>query len=320
MHNFFRKPVKLPDSRYNELLPRILGPWYKNSLRFKLEKHENPFKKAAKSDKIIKIMKDIYQALAQLHKDHQAASLCTVVKSEGSTPRHAGSKMLVYSDGTFIGTVGGGELESRVIKAAIAAMKSGRAEMLSYTMADPSRGDPGVCGGQVEVFVEPILPTATLVVIGAGHVGKAVVHLAKWLGFHVAVCDDRVEFCNAEATPGADEYHPVSMAKLAETLTITNQTYLVVTSRGSTVDVEGLPALLNSPAAYIGVIGSKRRWATTVKALKDKGLAEELIGKVHSPMGLELQAETPQEIAVSIMAEVLMLRNNGSGEQMDLKP
>jgi xanthine dehydrogenase accessory factor len=261
-------------------------------------------------------MNDIYQVLAQTEKDHLPVSLCTVVKSEGSTPRHTGSKMLVYPDGRFIGTVGGGELESRVIKAAIEAMKSGRAEMLSYTMADPSRGDPGVCGGQVEVFVEPILPSNTLVVIGAGHVGKAVVHLAKWLGFHVVVCDDRAEFCNPESTPGADEYLAVTMAKLVETLNITDQTYLVVTSRGSTVDAEGLPALLNSAAAYIGVIGSKRRWATTVKALKEKGVAEELIGKVHSPMGLELQAETPEEIAVSIMAEVLMIRNQGNGEKM----
>ncbi len=263
-------------------------------------------------------MKSIYHALYELEKNNESAALCTVMKSEGSTPRHVSSKMLVYPDGKFIGTVGGGELESRVIKAAIESIKIGKAETLSYTMADPSRGDPGVCGGQVEVFVEPILPSATLVVIGAGHVGKAVVHLAKWLGFRVAVCDDRAEFCNPEATPGADEYHPVSMAKLAETLNITDQTYLVVTSRGSAVDAEGLPALLNSQAAYIGVIGSKRRWATTVKALKDKGIAEELIGKVHSPMGLELQAETPQEIAVSIMAEVLMLRNHGTGEPMDL--
>lgn len=264
-------------------------------------------------------MNSIYQALLELQKNKQSASLCTVTKSEGSTPRHLGSKMLVYPDGTFIGTIGGGEMESRVIKAALEALNTGKAETLSYTMADPSRGDPGVCGGQVEVFVEPILPTATLVVIGAGHVGKAVTHLAKWLGFYVVVCDDRAEFCNAEVTPGADEYHPVSMAELPKKLNVTNQTYLVVTSRGSAVDAAGLPALLASQAAYIGVIGSKRRWATTVKALKDQGVAEALIQKVHSPMGLELQAETPEEIAVSILAEVLMVRNQASGKQMVLK-
>jgi xanthine dehydrogenase accessory factor len=258
----------------------------------------------------------IYKTLSELQKNNQAASLCTVIRSEGSTPRHVGSKMLVHPDGKFIGTIGGGELENRVIKAAIESIKSGKAETLSYTMADPSRGDPGVCGGQVEVFVEPILPTPLLVVIGAGHVGKAVVHLAKWLGFRVAVCDDRAEFCNPQSTPGADEYYPIEMGLLAEKLNVTDQTYLVVTSRGSAVDAVGLPKLLESQAAYIGVIGSKRRWATTVKALKEKGVSEVSIDKVHSPMGLELQAETPEEIAVSILAEILMIRNKGTGEVM----
>ena len=164
--------------------------------------------------------------------------------------------------------------------------------------------------------MEPILPAPTLVVIGAGHVGKAVVHLAKWLGFRVVASDDRTEFCTPESTPGADEYLPVEMGKLAESLKITNRTYLVVTSRGSNVDALGLPSLLASQAAYIGVIGSKRRWATTVKALKEKGVTDELIAKVHSPIGLELQAETPEEIAVSIMAEVLMVRDKGTGAQM----
>lgn len=258
----------------------------------------------------------IYKALAEIEKNYGSAALCTVTKSEGSTPRHVGSKMLVYPDGKFIGTVGGGDLEHRVLDEAWMAISDGQPRLLHYNMADPSRGDPGVCGGQVEVFVEPILPPPLLVVIGAGHVGKAVVHLAKWLGFRVAVNDDRAEFCNPEATPGADAYFPVEMEKLQDHLPVTKQTYLVVTSRGSSVDALGLPSLLESQAAYIGVIGSKRRWATTVKALKEKGVADELIAKVHSPMGLELQAETPEEIAVSIMAEILMLRDKGSGKQM----
>jgi len=258
----------------------------------------------------------IHQALAALEKNNEAATLCTVVKSEGSTPRHVGSKMLVYADGKFIGTVGGGELESRVIKAALETLNNGKAQTLSYTMADPARGDPGVCGGTVEVFVEPILPPATIIVIGGGHVGKAVVHLAKWLGFRVAISDDRAEFCNPESVPGAEAYYPVPMAELPGQLKVTHQTYLVITSRGSAVDAAGMPNLLDSAAGYIGVIGSKRRWLTTVKALKEKGVAEEKIAKVHSPMGLELNAETPEEIAVSILAEILMLRDKGTGKMM----
>ncbi len=259
---------------------------------------------------------DIYQALSEIERNNESAALCTVVKSVGSTPRHVGSKMLVYPDGKFIGTVGGGDMEHRVLDEAWIAMSDGESRLLTYTLADPSRGDPGVCGGTVEVFVEPILPPVTIVVIGAGHVGKAVVHLAKWLGFRVAVSDDRAEFCTPEATPGADAYYPVPMGELPQHLNINKRTYIVITSRGANVDSQGLPGLLEAEAAYVGVIGSRRRWLTTVKALKAQGVPEERIARVHSPMGLELNAETPEEIAVSIMAEVLMIRDKGTGMPM----
>ncbi|HET6595718.1 MAG TPA: XdhC family protein [Anaerolineales bacterium] len=262
---------------------------------------------------------DIYKALSEIEQNNESAALCTVVKSIGSTPRHVGSKMLVYPDGKFIGTVGGGDLEHRVLDEAWIAMTDGESRLLTYRMSDPSRGDPGVCGGTVEVFVEPILPPAMIVVIGAGHVGKAVVHLAKWLGFRVAVSDDRPEFCNPETTPGADAYYPVPMSELPQHLKINKRTYLVITSRGANVDVLGLPGLLESTPAYVGVIGSKRRWLTTAKGLKQQGVSEEKIARVHSPMGLELNAETPEEIAVSIMAEILMLRDKGTGKSMKMK-
>jgi xanthine dehydrogenase accessory factor len=261
-------------------------------------------------------MSSIYQSLAELEKNNGSAALCTVTRSEGSTPRHVGSKMLVYPDGRFIGTVGGGDLEHRVIDEAWMALGDSLPRLLHYNMSDPARGDVGVCGGQVEVFVEPILPAPLLIVIGAGHVGRAVVHLAKWMGFRVAVSDDRSEFCKPESTPGADEYYPVAMDELPKLVTIDRRTVLILTTRGSSVDAIGLPILLDSPSAYIGVIGSKRRWMTTVKALKENGVSKEKIAKVHSPMGLELQAETPEEIAVSIMAEVMMVKSKGTGKPM----
>jgi xanthine dehydrogenase accessory factor len=261
-------------------------------------------------------MSSIYQSLAEIEKNNGSAALCTVVTSQGSTPRHVGSKMLVYPDGKFIGTVGGGDLEHRVLDEAWIAMGDGKARTIKYSMVDPDRGDVGVCGGTVEVFVEPILPAPMVVVVGVGHVGKAVIHLAKWLGFRVAVSDDRPDFCTPESAPEADAYYPVAMEKLTEALTVTRQTYVVVTSRGSSVDVLGLPRLLASPASYVGVIGSKRRWSMTVKGMKENGVSDELIAKVHSPIGLELQAETPEEIAVSIMAEILMLTAGGTGKAM----
>lgn len=261
-------------------------------------------------------MKSIYRALVKLEEKNGSAALCTVVRSQGSTPRHSTSKMLVYKDGSILGTVGGGELENRVFEAAMKAMIDGKPQLLEYNMADPKRGDPGVCGGTLEVFVEPILPAPTLVVIGGGHLGKALAHLAKWLNFRVAVSDDRPEFCTPEANPDADVFYECKMEELPEKLKLNNQTYLVLTTRGVVIDVPGLPPLLKSEAAYIGVIGSKRRWKMTVDKLKEIGITDEQIARVHSPIGLELQVETPEEIAVSIMAEILMLRGGGTGESM----
>jgi len=227
--------------------------------------------------------------------------------------------MLVYPDGRIVGTVGGGELENRVIKEALLAIQDGQPRFLEYNMAEPTRGDAGVCGGQVEVYVEPILPKPTLVVIGAGHVGKAVAHLAHWLGFYVVVSDDRVELCTPEIIPEADEYLPIPMQDLPGRLNISPWLYLVLTTRGSNVDVEGLPALLEVPAVYIGLIGSQRRWQITRKQLIEKGIAIEKLERVRSPIGLELNAETPEEIAVSILAEIIMLRQGGHGGVMSKK-
>jgi xanthine dehydrogenase accessory factor len=226
--------------------------------------------------------------------------------------------MLVFPDGKIEGSVGGGEVEKRVIDEALAALQQGKPVYLAYDMADPAQGDPGICGGIVEVYVEPIMPKPALVVVGGGHVGRAIVHLAHWLGFWVAVCDDRPEFCNALAIPEADAYYPLTMQELPDVLKITPWTYIVLTTRGVDVDVPGLPGLLDTPAAYLGVIGSRRRWLMTRKQLLEHGVSEEKLDLVHSPIGLELNAETPEEIAISIMAEIIMLRNGGDGSQMKL--
>ncbi|MCS6992554.1 MAG: XdhC family protein [Anaerolineales bacterium] len=259
---------------------------------------------------------NLYRLISEALERGESTALCTITEAHGSTPRHTGSKMLVFEDGRFIGTIGGGELERRVLDEARKVIQAGKPVKLHYAMSDPARGDPGVCGGQVEVFVEPILPKETIVVIGGGHVGKAVAHLAKWLGFWVVVSDDRAEFCTPEMNPDADVFLHVPMAELPRHLNINRNTYLLLTTRGSAVDVAGLPALLETPARYIGVIGSKRRWATTVKALKERGISEQALARVHSPMGLELNAETPEEIAVSMMAEILLLKHGGDGKPM----
>jgi len=250
----------------------------------------------------------IWRAVAELEDKHEAGVLCTIIHSQGSTPRHAGSKMLVYADGSITGSLGGGDLESRTITAALESINDGKARGLDYRMSDPEKGDPGVCGGQVEIYVEPIVPKPTLVIVGAGHVGRAVAHLAHWLDFRVVVSDDRPDFCDPELIPEAAEFFPVPFEQLSDQLKISPWTYLVLTTRSVDIDVPGLPKILDSPAAYIGVIGSKRRWETTCKQLEQAGISADKIDRVQSPMGIEIHAETPEEIAVSIMAEIIKIR------------
>lgn len=225
--------------------------------------------------------------------------------------------MLVGADGTILsGTIGGGEMESRAIQLAQQAIADGRPRTTSYQLANLAQGDPGVCGGTVELFIEPLLPAPTLLVVGAGHVGRALTHLAKWCGFRVAVSDDRVELCTPEQCPGADIYLPGPLGTRLDELPLTPQTYVALVTRGYPIDVDALPLLLNSPVAYIGVIGSRRRWLTAAKALHERGVSDAALQRVRAPIGLELNAETPEEIAISIMAEIIMLRRGGSGKPM----
>jgi xanthine dehydrogenase accessory factor len=257
-----------------------------------------------------------FESLVEIERRGDPAALCTVVRERGSVPRHTGSKMIVHADGRVEGTIGGGQMESRVIQEALAALGEGKPRTVHYRLVDPASGDPGVCGGEMEIFVEPIKPLPTLLVIGGGHVGRALVHLGRWLGFRVALCDDRPDFCNPGWAPGADEYLPIPIDQLPSQFNFHSETYIVMPTRGVPFDVSGLPHLLDAPHAYLGVIGSRRRWATAMKALEEKGIAREKLARVHSPMGLELNAETPEEIALSILAEIVMLRRGGTGESM----
>lgn len=258
----------------------------------------------------------IYQLVTEIENKTERAALCTIVSAKGSTPRRAGSKMLVYPDGRVEGTIGGGEMESRVVQAALASLEDRKTRLVSYNMTDPAQGDPGVCGGQLEVYVEPILPQPTILVIGGGHVGKAVAELAHWLGFRLLVADDRPEFVTPEHIPDADERYHLSPNKLTTKINVHAQTFAILTTRNVEVDVVVLPQLLETPAAYIGVIGSQRRWQTARKIMIEQGVDAEKLDRVVSPMGLELNAETPEEIAVSILAEILMLRYGGHGGRM----
>ncbi len=258
----------------------------------------------------------VFAALLEAQEKGIPVALATVVDARGSAPRHAGSKLLVYADGNIVGTVGGGTMEGRVIQEALAALGDGQTRLRSYTLNDAAAGDAGVCGGTVAIFVEPIGLAPTLLVIGGGHVGKALAQLGKWMEYRVVLSDDRPEFCNPEYLPGMDEYVVCPPGEVTERTRIDRQTYVAAVTRGVAIDAPLIPALLATDAAYVGVIGSRRRWALTVDALRQQGLTDAQLARIHAPIGLELQAETPKEIALSILSEMTMLRRGGTGQPM----
>lgn len=250
-------------------------------------------------------MDDVFNALADIKRTGTSGALCTIIKTKGSTPRKEGSKMLVFENGSIVGSVGGGEVEARVIQEALNSIKSGKSRIISYDLIDPDQGDPGICGGSLEIFVDPIDKPEELVVVGGGHVGKAVVFLAKWLGFRVILNDDRKEFCSPDLVPGADEYIHCPLAELPGKYQIPASASVVLATRNQKVDINGLPELLAIPTAYIGVISSKRRWQLTEEQLIESGVNKDNLKKIHAPIGLKIGAETPEEIALSILAEII---------------
>lgn len=251
-------------------------------------------------------MDDVYNTLADIKRTGTSGALCTIIKTKGSTPRKEGSKMLVFENGSIVGSVGGGEVEARVIQEALNSIKSGKSRIISYDLIDPDQGDPGICGGSLEIFVDPIDKPEELVVVGGGHVGKAVVFLAKWLGFRVILNDDRKEFCSPDLVPGADEYIHCPLAELPGKYQIPASASVVLATRNQKVDINGLPELLAIPTAYIGVISSKRRWQLTEEQLIESGVNKDNLKKIHAPIGLKIGAETPEEIALSILAEIIL--------------
>ena len=265
-------------------------------------------------------MTSLLNSLLQAQQSGTALVLATVVRTRGSVPRHAGAKMLVYADRRTLGTIGGGEMEARVIEEALAALADGQPRMITYALVDPQRGDPGVCGGEMEIYMEPYLPPATVFVVGCGHVGKAVAELAHWLGYRVVVSDDRDALASAENIPDADVYLPGPIEEVLGQFTIHENCRIVVVTRNVAVDRRVLPLLLQSPAPYIGVMGSRRRWAHTRMLLLEDGVDPAALDRCHSPLGLALNAESPAEIALSIMAEITMLRHGGDGQRMAQEP
>jgi len=225
--------------------------------------------------------------------------------------------MLVRDDGSIVGTIGGGCVEAEVWQAAREVMELERPKTLTFDLNQDPKYDTGlVCGGTLEIYVEPVLPVPHLYIFGAGHVSINLYQAALLAGFDVSVIDDRESYANPERFPQAREIHADDFEKVCAVLAPTENDYLVITTRGHRDDMRVLRWAVETPARYVGMIGSERKWLKICEALEREDVAREKLERVHSPVGLEIGAQTPEEIAISIVAEMIAARRQAeSGVQ-----
>lgn len=255
---------------------------------------------------------DIAAALAR----GEAGALLTVVKIYGAAPCAPGTKVFVRDDGSMLGTFGGKQTDSRARADGLAALASSQTGLLTYHL-DPEGGESvGSCGATLEIFVEPIRPEPRLIIAGSGYVAQTLARLAASIGWRVSLLDDRSEFVQAATLPESITLTVGDIPELLPSLAPDAMTALVIVTRGHRVDQDALEAALGTSAGYIGMIGSPGKVRTIFRKLLRKGISTEALAQVHAPIGLDLGAKTPDEIALSIAAELLMWRRGGSGEPL----
>lgn len=254
---------------------------------------------------------DLYEEIVRLRKDGRRGAVATIVNVRGSIPSFKTAKMLVRDDGSIVGTIGGGCVEAEVWQAAREVMESERPKTLSFDLNNDPKYDTGlVCGGTLEIFIEPILPPAELFIFGAGHVAAALYQVARISGFDVTVIDDRETYASRERFPEAQQVIAEDFDKAIARLTPSESSYIVIVTRGHRDDMRMLRWAVQTPARYIGMIGSKRKTISIFKELRNEGIPAPLFDRVHAPVGLDIGAITPEEIAVSITAELIAKRRN----------
>jgi xanthine dehydrogenase accessory factor len=244
----------------------------------------------------------------------------TIVRARGSTPQRVGAKMLVFADGRTIGTIGGGCYENDAFWKARDALTTGRSALLHFELNDDFAQENGlVCGGQMDVHIDPLAPTPRLYVIGGGHVGMHLGRAAQDAGFRVHIVDDREKFANRERFPDA---HEITVAPLSEWLhaaEIPASAYVAIVTRGHQHDLEAMRALAARDLRYLGLIGSRAKVARIYDALAAEGMPAECLARVRAPIGLSIGAVTPAEIAISIVAEMIAVRRGVETRAVSMK-
>jgi len=253
-------------------------------------------------------MEDIFEKTVELKRTGKPFALAIVIKTQGSAPRRAGAKMIVQKDGMTFGTMGGGDLEKRIIEEALEVIKEGNPKLTSFIL-DPEKGKLDMmCGGEVEVYIEPILPDDKLIIFGAGHITRSLAPLLQRSGFLVSVIDDSPELLQKDMFPEIENLILTNMEQFARDLPPDSRTYIVLLSRGFSKDKEILNQLIQKDFKYIGMIGSMKKISTMKEDLQKMGVPKEAFLKLYAPIGLDIGGETPEEIAISIAAEIIAVK------------
>jgi len=264
---------------------------------------------------------DVFEEVARLRREGKKAALATIVEIRGSVPSYQTAKMLVREDGSTLGSVGGGCVEAEVWAAAQDAIREERSRLLSFDLTDDaSVADTGlICGGKLDIYVEPVLPVPRVVIFGAGHISTHVSRVATIAGFRSWVVDDRPIYANDTRFPEAERIYSDSFEEAFREIRPDPNTYLVIVTRGHNEDENVLRWAVGTDARYVGMIGSKRKVRTLFRKLEGEGIGRERLERVHAPIGLDIGAVVPEEIAVAIVAEMIHYRRRSREHDLSKK-
>ena len=252
---------------------------------------------------------DIYEEVVRLRRLGQKCALATIVQVNGSIPSYESAKLLVREDGSMVGTIGGGCVEAEVWNAAREVMETERPRHMNFSLGQDAAYDNGlICGGQLNVFVEPVVPQPKAFIFGAGHVSKSLSKVANLAGFATVIVDNRDAFANRDRFPEADEIYAEEYEDVFAKLTIRDTSYLIIVTRGHRDDMRVLRWAVSTPAKYISMIGSKRKVIGVIKELEKEGIQRDAFERIFAPMGFDIGAITPEEIAISVVAEMVAVR------------
>jgi xanthine dehydrogenase accessory factor len=258
---------------------------------------------------------DLYDEIVRLRSLGQKCAVATIVQVNGSIPSFESAKILVREDGSFMGTVGGGCVEAEVWNVAREVIETEKPRHLSFSLGQDAAYDEGlICGGQLNIFVEPVIPQPRAFIFGGGHVSKGISKIATLAGFSTSIIDNREAFANTERFPEAEATYAEEYEDVFPKLPVNSSSYIIIVTRGHRDDMRVLRWAVTTPARYIAMIGSKRKTISVVKELEKEGLPRHLFEKIFAPMGLEIGAETPEEIAISVVAEMIAVRRNPGDE------